>query len=73
MITPNVAHYVPDLMAERTLVAVNRQYYTWVLLGLLVPAAIGEFATGNPWGRAHRDFSGVAWCACSWSNRRCRR
>ena len=24
---PNVAHYVPDLMAERTLLAVNRYYY----------------------------------------------
>jgi stearoyl-CoA desaturase (delta-9 desaturase) len=47
---PNVAHYVPDLMAERTLVAVNRQYYAWVLLGLLVPAAIGGFATGSCWG-----------------------
>jgi stearoyl-CoA desaturase (delta-9 desaturase) len=47
---PNVAHYVPDLMAERTLVAVNRRYHAWVLLGLLVPAAIGGFATGSPWG-----------------------
>ena len=32
---PNVAHYVPDLMANRTLVAVNSHYYTWVALGLL--------------------------------------
>jgi stearoyl-CoA desaturase (delta-9 desaturase) len=47
---PNVAHYVPDLMAERTLVAVNRRYYTWVLLGLVVPAVIGGFATGSWWG-----------------------
>jgi stearoyl-CoA desaturase (delta-9 desaturase) len=47
---PNVAHYVPDLMAERTLVAVNRQYYAWVLLGLLVPAVIGGFATASCWG-----------------------
>jgi stearoyl-CoA desaturase (delta-9 desaturase) len=47
---PNVAHYVPDLMAERTLVAVNRQYYAWVLLGLLVPAVIGGLATASCWG-----------------------
>ena len=32
---PNVAHYVPDLMAQPTLVAVNRYYYAWVALGLL--------------------------------------
>jgi stearoyl-CoA desaturase (delta-9 desaturase) len=47
---PNVAHYVPDLMAERTLVAVNRYYYTWVLLGLLIPTVIGGLATGSVWG-----------------------
>jgi stearoyl-CoA desaturase (Delta-9 desaturase) len=47
---PNVAHYVPDLMAERTLVTVNRYYYTWVLLGLLIPTAIGGLATASLWG-----------------------
>jgi stearoyl-CoA desaturase (delta-9 desaturase) len=47
---PNVAHYVPDLMAERTLVAINRYYYAWVLLGLVVPAAIGGLATSSLMG-----------------------
>jgi stearoyl-CoA desaturase (delta-9 desaturase) len=54
---PNVAHYVPDLMAERTLVAVNRHYYAWVLLGFLVPAAIGGVVTGTWWGA----FAGLLW------------
>jgi stearoyl-CoA desaturase (Delta-9 desaturase) len=54
---PNVAHYVPDLMAERTLLAVNRYYYTWVLLGLAIPAAIGGLAAGNAWGAV----SGLLW------------
>lgn len=54
---PNVAHYVPDLMAERTLLAVNRQYYTWVVLGLLIPAAIGGLVTGTAWGAV----SGFMW------------
>lgn len=54
---PNVAHYVPDLMAERTLLAVNRQYYTWVVLGLLIPAAIGGLVTGTAWGA----LSGFMW------------
>jgi len=47
---PNVAHYVPDLMAARTLVKVNSLYYIWVLLGLLVPAAIGGLVGGSLWG-----------------------
>jgi stearoyl-CoA desaturase (Delta-9 desaturase) len=54
---PNVAHYVPDLMAERTLVAVNRHYYAWVLLGLVIPAAIGGLATGSWWG----VLTGLLW------------
>jgi stearoyl-CoA desaturase (delta-9 desaturase) len=54
---PNVAHYVPDLMAQRTLVAVNRRYFAWVLLGLLIPAAIGAIVSGTPWGA----FTGLLW------------
>jgi stearoyl-CoA desaturase (Delta-9 desaturase) len=61
---PNVAHYVPDLMAERKLVTINRYYYAWVLLGLAVPAAIGGLATlslmgaltGFLWGGVVRMF-----------------
>jgi stearoyl-CoA desaturase (delta-9 desaturase) len=61
---PNVAHYVPDLMAERIWVAANRRYYRWVLLGLLIPAAIGGLAaeslwsavTGFLWGGVVRMF-----------------
>jgi stearoyl-CoA desaturase (Delta-9 desaturase) len=47
---PNVAHYVPDLMAARTLVKVNSLYYAWVLLGLLIPTAIGGLVSGGLWG-----------------------
>ncbi|HEX9470030.1 MAG TPA: fatty acid desaturase [Bradyrhizobium sp.] len=54
---PNVAHYVPDLMAERPLVAVNRHYYTWVLLGLVIPTAIGGLVTASAWGA----LSGFLW------------
>ena len=53
----NVAHYVPDLMAERTLLAVNRYYYAWVLLGLLIPTAIGGLVAGSAWGA----ISGFLW------------
>src|SRR5258708_25185028 len=44
---PNVAHYVPDLMADRTLLAVNRYYYVWAVLGLLIPTAIGGLVAGS--------------------------
>ncbi|WP_247493176.1 fatty acid desaturase [Bradyrhizobium sp. 142] len=54
---PNVAHYVPDLMANRTLVAVNSYYYSWAALGLLLPAAIGGLATMSLWGA----LSGMLW------------
>jgi stearoyl-CoA desaturase (delta-9 desaturase) len=47
---PNVAVYVPDLMADRRLVAVNGHYYAWVVLGLLLPAAIGFLVTQSLWG-----------------------
>ena len=54
---PNVAHYVPDLMAERTLLFVNRYYHLCVLLGLLMPAAIGGLVAGSLWGA----ISGFLW------------
>ncbi len=54
---PNIAHYVPDLMAERALVAVNRRYYSWVVLGLAFPAAIGGMVTASWWGA----LSGLLW------------
>src|SRR3954447_22719602 len=54
---PNVAHYVPDLMADRRLVAVNSYYYSWVGLGLVLPAAIGGLATMSLWGA----LTGLLW------------
>ncbi len=47
---PNVAHYVPDLMAQPVLVRVNSYYYAWVLVGLLIPTAIGGLVAGSLWG-----------------------
>src|SRR3954452_13531311 len=47
---PNIAHYVPDLMAQPALVVVNRHYYAWVVLGLALPALIGGVATASVMG-----------------------
>jgi stearoyl-CoA desaturase (delta-9 desaturase) len=54
---PNVLRYAPDLMAEPRLVMVNRHYFAWVLLGLLIPMAVGGIATLSPWGAV----SGFLW------------
>jgi stearoyl-CoA desaturase (delta-9 desaturase) len=42
---PDLKRYVPDLLADRLLVAVDRVYYVWVLLSLAVPAALGGLCT----------------------------
>jgi len=62
---PNVMHYVPDLMARKDVVRVNRLYYYWVVLGLALPTFIGAVATlsltgaltGFLWGGAVRVFA----------------
>jgi len=54
---PNVAHYVPDLVANRALVRINSYYYSWVALGLLVPALIGGLVSASLWG----VLSGFLW------------
>jgi stearoyl-CoA desaturase (delta-9 desaturase) len=61
---PNIAHYAPDLLEDRTTRRVSRNYQTWVLLGLLIPAVIGGVArrsfigafTGLLWGGIVRMF-----------------
>lgn len=60
----DLKRYVPDLLKERMLVAVDRTYYFWVLVSLAIPAAIGGLATmtwlgallGFIWGGLIRVF-----------------
>lgn len=62
---PNVVHYVPDLLADRAAVKVDRMYYKWIVLGLLLPAAVGGalsqswtgVLTGLLWGGVVRMFA----------------
>jgi stearoyl-CoA desaturase (delta-9 desaturase) len=44
---PNVMHYAPDLLGDKTLVRCNRRYYWWVALGLVFPASIGGLLAGS--------------------------
>lgn len=42
----NWSSYVPDLFASRVVMFVNQHYLSWVLLGLLIPTAIGAALSG---------------------------
>jgi stearoyl-CoA desaturase (Delta-9 desaturase) len=57
------SRYVPDLLADRRVMALNRHYFTWVLLGLVLPTAVGGVvggwrgaAGGLLWGGLARIF-----------------
>jgi stearoyl-CoA desaturase (delta-9 desaturase) len=41
----DMKRYVPDLLADRTTVRINRLFPLWVALGLAIPAAIGGLVT----------------------------
>ncbi|MCZ7434732.1 acyl-CoA desaturase [Streptomyces sp. WMMC1477] len=61
---PNIVHYAPDLLKNRSLVRVARLYYYWVALGMLAPALAGGIAyqswtgavSGLLWGGLVRMF-----------------
>ena len=53
----NTAKFARDLIRDPLLSRVNELYSVWVLLGLLLPAAIGGLAAGS-WGGA---LSGFLW------------
>ena len=54
---PNIAHYAPDLIEDRSIVMVSRGYQTWVVLGIAVPAVMGGLLSWSWWG----VLSGALW------------
>jgi stearoyl-CoA desaturase (delta-9 desaturase) len=60
----DLQRYVPDLLAERWLVSIDRLYYLWVLATFAIPTAIGGLVTqswegaalGFLWGGLVRVF-----------------
>lgn len=68
---PDLKRYVPDLLKDKFLVAVDRVYYLWVLASLAIPAGIGALITlswqgaflGLLWGGLVRIFMGhhITW------------
>ncbi|MFE5706489.1 acyl-CoA desaturase [Rhodococcus koreensis] len=61
---PNIGHYAPDLLKNRSLMRIARLYYYWVALGLMIPAIIGGLVyqswtgivSGFLWGGLVRIF-----------------
>jgi stearoyl-CoA desaturase (delta-9 desaturase) len=61
---PNIVYYTPDLLEDRAILFVSRNYSWWVALGLAIPTAIGGLATaslvgalnGFLWGGVVRMF-----------------
>ncbi|QIZ38702.1 fatty acid desaturase [Saccharopolyspora sp. ASAGF58] len=51
---PNVVHYAPDLLKNRSLVRVARFYYYWIVLGLVIPAVVG--------GIVYQSWTGAVSC-----------
>lgn len=47
---PNVTHYAKDLLKDPAMLAVNRYYVRWVLLGIALPTVIGGIVTGTWYG-----------------------
>jgi stearoyl-CoA desaturase (delta-9 desaturase) len=69
------AHFARDVMQDRLLFSFHQTYFSWVALGLLVPAALGGLLTGSwlgaanglLWGGLVRMFlvNHASWCVGS--------
>jgi len=53
----NTAALTKDLIRDPMVVAVNRSYYAWVILGLAIPAVLGSLLIGGAGGA----LEGLAW------------
>jgi stearoyl-CoA desaturase (delta-9 desaturase) len=68
--------YVPDLLRDQSLFALNNQYFFWVIAGLILPGMVGGVVThslvgaaeGFLWGGLGRTFlvHHVTWAINSW-------
>lgn len=62
---PNVNYYTPDLLRDKRIVKISRQYHSWVIIGLTIPTIIGGLVSqswigalnGLLWGGAVRMFA----------------
>ena len=75
---PNANFYARDILRDPLVMAINRQYYVWVLLGLLLPAVVGGVLSqsvsgaidGFVWGGLIRMFAvhNIIWWITSFAH-----
>lgn len=75
---PNANFYARDILRDPLIMAINRQYYVWVLLGLLLPAVVGGVLSqsvsgaidGFVWGGLIRMFAvhNIIWWITSFAH-----
>ncbi len=75
---PNANFYARDILRDPLIMAINRQYYVWVLLGLLLPTAVGGILSqsvsgaidGFIWGGLIRMFAvhNIIWWITSFAH-----
>jgi stearoyl-CoA desaturase (delta-9 desaturase) len=46
----NISRFAPDLLADRDIVRISRQFAIWMAVGLVAPALIGGLVTMSWWG-----------------------
>jgi len=46
----NAARFTPDLLADRDIARISRQFALWTVASLLAPALLGGLITMSPWG-----------------------
>jgi stearoyl-CoA desaturase (Delta-9 desaturase) len=46
----NISRFAPDLLADRDIVRISRQFALWMAVGLLAPALVGGLITMSWWG-----------------------
>lgn len=70
--TENYRKLVGDLLRSRHIVTINRYYFVWIAIGLLIPGVLGGLITGTWWGA----FTALLWGGlvrmffvhhCTWS------
>ncbi|AOY84951.2 acyl-CoA desaturase [Moorena producens JHB] len=44
---PNPMYYAPELMRDKTISKINRNYVVWIVLGLLIPTILGGIIHGS--------------------------
>jgi stearoyl-CoA desaturase (delta-9 desaturase) len=44
---PNPAYYTPELLRDKNIAKINRQYVLWIILGLAIPTVLGAILKGS--------------------------